>query len=134
MPIGDSMLFGMLHQKMDYLAQRQRVLGQNIANADTPGYAARDLQPLDFRQTIGRKVSVVQVSTNNPQHVAVPIDGSAYENREASRVYETAVSDNSVVLEEQMMKLSATAGDYTLATNVYRKYTQMYRAALGGGR
>ena len=134
MPIGDSVLFGMLHQRMDYLAQRQRVLGQNIANADTPGYTARDLVPQDFRQTVARQGTVVQITTNNPQHVSIPMDDSTYENRESSRVYETAVSDNNVVIEEQMMKLAATAGDFTLATNVYRKYTQMHRAALGGGR
>ena len=134
MAIGDSVLFGMLHQKMDYLAQRQRVLGQNIANADTPDYAARDLVPLDFRQSLQREGTVVQVAVTDPNHVAIPMDDSNYENREATRVYETAVSENSVIIEEQMMKLAATAGDYTLATNIYRKYTQMHRAALGSGR
>lgn len=134
MPIGDSVLFGMLNQKMDYLAQRQRVLAQNVANADTPGYAARDLKPLDFRQAVALQGAVVKVATTDPQHLSVPVDDGSYESRKAPRVYETSVSENSVIVEEQMMKLAATAGDFSLATSVYRKYTQMHRAALGSGR
>ena len=38
----------MLQQRMTWLSQRQNVLSQNVANADTPGYAAHDLKPLDF--------------------------------------------------------------------------------------
>ena len=38
----------MLRERMTWLNQRQDVLSQNVANADTPGYVARDLKPLDF--------------------------------------------------------------------------------------
>ena len=38
----------MLRERMSWLNARQDVLSQNVANADTPGYTARDLKPLDF--------------------------------------------------------------------------------------
>jgi flagellar basal-body rod protein FlgB len=41
-------LFRMISQQLHWLGQRQEVLSQNVANADTPGYQARDLQPLAF--------------------------------------------------------------------------------------
>ncbi|HOO82875.1 MAG TPA: flagellar basal body protein, partial [Alphaproteobacteria bacterium] len=37
-----------LGAKMDFLNQRQRVISQNIANTDTPGYRPKDLKPVDF--------------------------------------------------------------------------------------
>jgi len=48
MSIGDSAIFGMMSDKMSWLSQRQRVLSQNIANADTPDYKARDIAKLSF--------------------------------------------------------------------------------------
>ena len=51
-----------------------------------------------------------------------------------SATYETSISENGVVLEEQMMKLGATAGEYNMATNIYRKYLALHRTALGRGQ
>jgi flagellar basal-body rod protein FlgB len=39
----------MISRRMDWLSQRQTVLSQNVANADTPNYQPRDLKTLDFR-------------------------------------------------------------------------------------
>ena len=50
MNLPDVPLFSMLRERMTWLNQRQDVLSQNVANADTPGYVARDLKPLDFQQ------------------------------------------------------------------------------------
>lgn len=37
-------LFGLMGRRMAWLTQRQMVLSQNIANADTPGYKPKDLR------------------------------------------------------------------------------------------
>ena len=44
----DSM--GKANLMMDLISQRQRALGSNIANVDTPGYVRRDI---DFSQYLG---------------------------------------------------------------------------------
>ena len=41
---------GKSHLMMDLISQRQRALGSNIANVDTPGYVRRDV---DFSQYLG---------------------------------------------------------------------------------
>ena len=43
-------LFNAMQGKLDYLKQRQKVLSKNIANADTPGYKAQDIEPIDFNR------------------------------------------------------------------------------------
>ncbi len=42
--------FGNASLMMDLVAQRQRALGSNVANVDTPGYVRRDI---DFSQYLG---------------------------------------------------------------------------------
>ncbi|MBN9578243.1 MAG: hypothetical protein J0H26_07725, partial [Alphaproteobacteria bacterium] len=41
-------LFDVLRERMAWLNTRQNVLSTNVANADTPGYGARDIKPMDF--------------------------------------------------------------------------------------
>jgi flagellar basal-body rod protein FlgB len=45
--------------------------------------------------------------------------------------YEAAPTGNSVVLEEQMMKLAETQMDYRLTTNLYRKNVELLKTAIG---
>ena len=44
MELGDIPLFAMLKSRLGYLSDRQRVIAENVANANTPGYQARDLK------------------------------------------------------------------------------------------
>ncbi len=48
MPISDIPIFSMLRTRMQWHQERQRVLSENVANADTPGFRANDLAPLKF--------------------------------------------------------------------------------------
>src|SRR3954467_2830162 len=53
MNLPDVPLFSMLRERMSWLNQRQDLLSQNVANADTPRYVARDLKALDFDEMLG---------------------------------------------------------------------------------
>src|SRR5215470_3806727 len=48
MPISDMPIFSMLRTKMQWHQERQRLLAENVANADTPKFTPRDLVPLNF--------------------------------------------------------------------------------------
>ena len=59
MGVADIPLLGQIKGRLGWLDARQRVIAENVANADTPGYVGRDLkQPTDFaaamRQGRGR--------------------------------------------------------------------------------
>ena len=41
----DVYLFQLSTQRTAYLSQRQTLIAENVANANTPGFAARDLAP-----------------------------------------------------------------------------------------
>jgi len=126
-------LFQRLGERMGWLNARQAVLSQNIANADTPEYAPRDVKPLDFSQHLAGVEAVTPVRTN-AMHLAgtEPVQG-AFADKKSRPTYETTPVGNSVVLEEQMMKVTETQSDYQLMTNLYRKHLDMIRMALGRG-
>ena len=68
-------LLSMLKERMGWLNQRQNLLSQNVANADTPGYTARDLKPVDFEQALRNANSSNNFSNSlmitNPRHITL---------------------------------------------------------------
>jgi flagellar basal-body rod protein FlgB len=126
MDLSKSSLFQGLASRLQYLAARTNILAENVANADTPGYVARDLKAPDF----GKSLAALRAS--DPRHLqagrataAKPLlapDGEA------------SLSGNKVSIETQMMKLSETRMDYQLASTVYRKGIELIRMAARGGR
>jgi flagellar basal-body rod protein FlgB len=129
MALSDTPLVGMITHKMDWLTQRQRIIGQNIANADTPGYRARDIEAIDFKRMVRQRQGQLQLAATNPAHLSSPGAQTTFRDEP----YGVSPDGNEVVLEQQMMKMSQTAGDYEFVTNLYRKYGSLYRMALGRG-
>lgn len=119
--------------KMNYLDQRQRVISQNVANADTPGYLPHDLTKVDFgaamEEVTGR--NVIRPETTNPMHIGGGGDIDNPKNREQKFSYEVAPVGNAVILEEQMVNAARTTMDYNLMTTLYQKNVGMIRTALG---
>ena len=52
MRLDDIPLFATLKGRLDYLNQRQRVIAENVANADVAGFTPRDLKPQSFSQVL----------------------------------------------------------------------------------
>lgn len=132
MDLRKASIFRMMSDKMGWLSERQKVLAQNVANSDTPGYAAQDLAPLTYDKRPGTGFSLALARTD-PAHVQPGADGGTYRARADRAPYETAPAKNAVVLEEQMVKVAETQADHQLITNLYRKHVHMLHVALGRG-
>lgn len=118
-------MFALAGKRLAWLDQRQAVLAQNIANADSPGYAPRDLVPF------GRHLAqALQPTRTNPVHLAAAgtADGRARTERVA---VERAPDGNAVQLEDQLLKVADTDSAQLLVTGLVRKYAGMFRIALG---
>jgi flagellar basal-body rod protein FlgB len=73
MPISDIPIFSMLRTKMQWHQERQRVLAENVANADTPEFRPRDLKPLDFGRDgrgPGQMRGQIALASTDPAHIA----------------------------------------------------------------
>ena len=131
MSLQSTTLAGMMHEKMAWASQRQTVLAQNVANANTPGYAAKDVEALDFKKTLGFGTPRPVMTRTHTNHISAPGDTNPYEVSKSVGGYEVSPDGNRVVLEEQMMKLNSTNTDHKIATNLFKKYMHMYKIALG---
>jgi flagellar basal-body rod protein FlgB len=131
MDLSQIKVFKAIDARMRWLTDRQRVLAQNVANADTPGYSARDVAPLDFRSLLSdnHAQQLKMAATSDAHKAAVPRTmGSKV--RADDKSFQSSPTGNSVTLEEEMMKVAETAQDYELMTNLYRKSVGMLRLAM----
>ncbi|MEM8949689.1 MAG: flagellar basal body rod protein FlgB [Pseudomonadota bacterium] len=128
-------LFKLLSARMSWLTQRQAVLAQNIANADTPDYRPRDLRESDFRKLaegFAGRPTRLQVTRTAGNHLLGGAGARVGLAGEIQRMpYETSPDGNAVVLEEQTAKAGKVALDHQLASNIYKKYVGMIKIALG---
>lgn len=133
-------LFRLMQRKMNWLTQRQEVLSENVANADSPNYRARDVVPFDFKSAVRdiNRVKKLGLAETQPGHItnggsSVVDHASAWLVRENKdrKAYETSPSRNGVVLEDQMAKVTQTASDYQMITNLYRKQVNLIKTAIG---
>jgi flagellar basal-body rod protein FlgB len=137
MDYSDLPLFKLAGRRMNWLNQRQRVLAQNIANADTPNYKPRDLDDASFKALVRAGTGIVGVEpvrTNAAHMGAGGMADGDFRVRKQAEVYETNLAGNAVILEEQLIKVSETNMSYRLTANVYSKYVNMFRLALGRSR
>ncbi len=123
-------LFAGLAGRLQFLAARTNVVAENIANADTPGFVARDLASPEF----GKRVSAHALKVSDPRHIAAPSAVTGAARPHLAPDGEASLNGNKVSVETQMMKLSETRMDYQLASSVYRKGIEMIRLAARGGR
>ena len=111
-----------------HASARHRVVAENVANADTPGFRARDIKP--FSEYVNEPFTV---RATRAGHVG---GGSLHRAAYApfpvldSTVQETG-NGNSVSLESEMIKSTETQGQHALAMTIYRKVHDFMRLGLG---
>lgn len=107
-----------------HAAARQDLVAANVANADTPGYRARDLagfdrvwsRPgLDLRQTRPGHLAAAQPAAARPQTLDLP----------------AAPNGNTVSLETEMVRAAEIRQQHDLALGVYSSVRDILRAARG---
>ncbi len=133
MDIGQIPLFAALSKRMSWLTARQTVLAENVANANTPGYSAKDLKELDFKSLIGNSPGSgpLRLAADKPGHIAptVPNNPTPVVTISDGK----SLDGNGVSLESEMMKVSTNAADYSVITAIYKQNISMIKTVLGGG-
>jgi flagellar basal-body rod protein FlgB len=133
MPISDMPIFSMLRTKMQWHQERQRLLSENVSNADTPKFMPRDLTPPKFDaplQEVGAPAAPMLARTN-PAHIAGTGGGSSQFRLDRREDFEARPSGNAVSLEDEMLKVSSNAMDYQAATALYTRGLGLIKTALG---
>ncbi|MBR9825802.1 MAG: flagellar basal body rod protein FlgB [Alphaproteobacteria bacterium] len=135
----DVSVLGLLQQNMRYASDRQQVISNNVANANTPGYTPQDISQSEFQRAVesqmrGRRTGngTLMMSTSQGTHMAGRTDttaGRAWSTADTPDS-ETTVNGNSVVLEEQMVRATETRMRYESALSLYQKSIGLLRMAV----
>jgi flagellar basal-body rod protein FlgB len=131
MPISDIPILSMLRERMEWHQERQQVLAENVANADTPGYRARDLAPPDFAHQL-RAASLSLERTNTAHIEGEGGGGSTFATDNGGR-FEVRPRGNTVTHEDEMMKAASNQMDYEAVTSLYTHSLALIKLAIGRG-
>ena len=119
-------LFQVASQKAGWLSARETAVASNVANANTPGYRAIDVQP--FSAVLD--TSPIAMATTNSGHMtpSAPLLDSLREI-ETDPAEET-LSGNTVNIEQQMINLGDVNRDFSMTGNIRRAFHQLILSAL----
>ena len=104
-----------------HAAARHEVLAENIANADTPGYKAKDLEPFAaaYERAVNEEGAAAGAQDAQWRIINAPAPGAMSPN------------GNSVSLEDQMVKTVEAQQDHDAATAIYKTSLDILRMTLG---
>ena len=130
-------VFNMAGRNMQYLSAKQRVIAQNIANASTPGYLAKDIEQPAFLNgsSAGKTTLITGLTTTHEKHFASLKSVTDSRSRGGYRIYTPAPKDaltidgNGVIVEDQMNEASKASNEYKKMINIYNKYKNMVSIA-----
>jgi flagellar basal-body rod protein FlgB len=120
---------------LDATSFRHKVLSQNIANINTPGYKADEVEiPTKYDVLIGEKKKIKRVSlaiTSEKHILGHNKPAGKFESHKLKDPYEIKPNGNNVSLAQQMTKLSQNQQDYNAAVKGYAATNALLSTTLG---
>ncbi len=109
-----------------HAGSRQAVIARNIANADTPGYRAKEIAPFKDYVRGGAELGLTRTRAG---HMAA--DRSGPTARVTYSDGEPSPNGNSVSLEQEMVKAVEVERDHNRALTIYRHSLDVLRMSIG---
>ncbi len=121
-------LFGLSSRRAEWLSARQAVVAQNVANANTPAYRAKDVTP--FSEVLD--TTALQMSGTSASHLVASAGRDFGVDEAKQKPWDVTHSGNSVSLEQEMLKAGEISRDFTLSTSVAKSFHRMFMSTLKG--
>jgi len=121
-------LMSLTSKKMEWLSGRQKVVAENVANSDTPGYKAKDVST--FAEYLDGSSKKVGTYVTNPRHITM----NARSNlgiHDDKNAWGSNINGNTVSLEQESIKSAEIKETYAMATNLYKKGYSLIKTAIG---
>jgi flagellar basal-body rod protein FlgB len=122
--VGPIYLFDLASSQAQWLSLRQASISANVANANTPGYQSKDIEP--FNKILDARV--VPVATTSPNHMTGGTSVRAQGMRKEDS-WDVVHSGNSVSLEQEMLKAGDINRDFSLNTAIVKSFHRMFLAS-----
>ncbi|GAB4387988.1 MAG: flagellar basal body rod protein FlgB [Thermodesulfovibrionales bacterium] len=118
--------FQTLERLLEAAGARHRVLASNIANSDTPGFRARDI---DFKKVMGEETMKLQVT--DPGHIQ-PAGAAGAPGEITAEPRDPWADGNNVELDIEVASMTENALLYEAGVSLLSTKMRMLRNALGG--
>ena len=130
MAITDLPLFSMLRTRMHWHQERQRLLAENVSNANTPEFRPRDLAPPQFDRR--PPPAAIGLMRTEGTHIAgASRAGSSQFQTSQLGGYHVRPTGNAVNLEDEMIKVAGNQMDYQAVTTLYQRSLGLLKTAMG---
>jgi flagellar basal-body rod protein FlgB len=114
-------LFELAAKQAQWLSVRQSAIAGNIANVNTPGYHALTVEP--FEKVLDGTRVAMQVT--QPAHLATGVGAQDVAVRQRDDNPSVLPSDNSVVLENELMDAGDVRRAFSLNTAIVKAFNRM---------
>lgn len=121
-------LFDLASQQAKWLSVRQTAVSSNIANANTPGYGMREVEP--FEAVLNQ--TSVSMRATHPLHLAGANAVGEFNVRQVNDDHPTMPSGNTVVLEKELMKSGEVRRSFEMNTAIVRSFHRMLMMTTRG--
>ena len=119
--MGPLFLFELASSRARWLELRQSTIATNVANANTPGFKARDVEP--FNKVLD--AVPVRLATTSPTHMQLSPAETDTRATAKKDSWDVVHSGNSVSLEQEMIKGSDVNRDYSMNSAIVRSFNRM---------
>ncbi len=126
--MSDIYLFGLSSRRAEWLSQRQTVIAENVANANTPGYRAKDVSAF----TTVMETTKLDLAASRANHLVASAGREFGVDEGRQTPWDITHSGNSVSLEQEMLKAGEISRDYALDTSIAKAFHRMYLTTLKG--
>ncbi len=114
-------LFKVISRHNQWLAVRQNAISGNIANANTPGFRAQDVQPFEM----ALEQAQLAMAATQQGHLSPGPPGAPATELRRGEAWEVSHSGNNISLEQELLKAGEVNRGYRLNTSVAKVFHRL---------
>jgi flagellar basal-body rod protein FlgB len=126
--VGPLYLFQLASSQARWLELRQSTIAANVANVNTPGFRARDVEP--FNKILD--AMPVKLAVTSPSHIQLSAAETDTRSTAKKQSWEVVHSGNSVSVEQEMIKAGDVNRDYSMNAAIVRSFHRMLLTGAKG--
>ncbi|MEW6256104.1 MAG: flagellar basal body rod protein FlgB [Pseudomonadota bacterium] len=119
-------LLDLVSRHANWASFRQATITGNIANANTPGYKAKDVEP--FTSVLDK--THLEMAKTADSHLDIRSNGVRDSRLNGDETWGVTYSGNSVTLDQEMLKAGEVNRVYTLDMNIMRSFHRLMMTGL----
>ncbi len=116
---------------LDYAARKQQVVSSNLANAETPGYRAKDLR---FSDVLQEELTGAPIRRTDPRHLPGKPTLARLRETAAAGGDSLGYDGNNVDLDKEMTALAENVLKFSVATRMVQQRMHLLRSVIKEGK